>query len=118
MNIEEIREYCLSKKGAAEGFPFDEETLVLKVKGKMFAVIDLETANKLVLKCHANYALELREQYQAIETAWHFNKKYWNQIYFDRDVPDTLIYELIDHSYEEVYKKIPRKVKEACNGLK
>ena len=109
MNIEEIREYCLSKKGATEGFPFDEETLVLKVKGKMFAVIDLETVNKLVLKCHANYALELREQYQAIEAAWHFNKKYWNQIALDGDVADSMICHLIDHSYEEVVMKLTKK---------
>ena len=109
MNIEEIREYCLSKKGATEGFPFDEETLVLKVKGKMFAVIDLETANKLVLKCHANYALELREQYQAIEAAWHFNKKYWNQIALDGDVADSMICHLIDQSYEEVVMKLTKK---------
>lgn len=109
MNIEEIREYCLSKKAATEGFPFDEETLVIKVLGKMFAVIDLETANKLVLKCNAEYAMELREQYQAIEAAWHFNKKYWNQIFLDGDVTDSMICRLIDHSYDEVIKKLPKK---------
>lgn len=109
MNIEEIREYCLAKKAVTEGFPFDEETLVIKVMGKMFAVIDLTTANKLVLKCNAVYALELREQYRAIEGAWHFNKKYWNQIALDGDVSDSLIQKLIDHSYEEVVLKLTRK---------
>ena len=112
MNIEEIREYCLAKKAVTEGFPFDEETLVIKVMGKMFAVIDLTTANKLVLKCNAAYALELREQYRAIEGAWHFNKKYWNTIYLERDMSDEEIRRWILHSYHEVIAKLPKKIRE------
>ena len=118
MNIEDIREYCLQKPHTDEAFPFDETTLVFRLMGKIFACVDLERPNLVVLKCEPDYALELRDQYRGIEGAWHWNKRHWNQIYFDRDVPDTLIYELIDHSYGEVYKKLPRKVKEACNRLK
>ena len=111
MNIEDIREYCLAKPHTDEAFPFDETTLVFRLLGKIFACLDLERPNLVVLKCEPDYALELRDRYRGIEGAWHWNKKHWNQIYFDRDVPDTLIYALVDHSYEQVYRKIPRKVK-------
>ena len=72
---------------------------------KMFALIDLESANKICLKCDPEYALELREHYVAIEGAYHFNKKYWNQVFLDGDVDDKLLKQLIDHSVEEVLKK-------------
>lgn len=78
MNIETIRDYCLSKKGADESFPFDDDTLVFKVGGKIFACISISRPDCLVLKCDAERAIELREQYSYIEPAWHFNKKYWN----------------------------------------
>ena len=86
MDIEPAREYCLSKKAVTECFPFDEYSLVMKVMDKMFALIDLESANKICLKCDPEYALELRERYAAIEGAYHFNKKYWNQVFLDGDV--------------------------------
>lgn len=110
MNIEEIRAYCLQKKAADECFPFDDTTLVFRVMGKMFAVIDLERPDKLTLKCDPDYALELREQYAGIEGAWHFNKKYWNQVTLNGEIGDALIRKLIDHSYEEVKKKFTRKM--------
>lgn len=112
MNIEVVRDYCLSKKGCGESFPFDETTLVFKVMGKMFAVLCLETPDFVVLKCDAERAAELREHHSAVEPAFHFNKKYWNQVYFNRDVSDELILELIDHSLDEVIKKLPRKQRE------
>lgn len=111
MNIEVIREYCLEKSYTDEAFPFDETTLVFRLMGKIFVCIDLNRPNIVVLKCAPDYALELRERYSGIEGAWHWNKKYWNQVSFNRDVPNSLIRSLIDHSYEEVYKKIPRKIK-------
>lgn len=109
MNIESAREYCLSKKAVTECLPFDEFSLVLKVMDKMFALIDLEGANKIALKCDPGYAIELREHYNAVEAAYHFNKKYWNQVLFDRDADDKMIQQLIDHSYEEVLKKFTKK---------
>ena len=111
MNIEDVREYCLQKAHTDEAFPFDETILVFRLMGKIFACLNLERPNLVVLKCEPDYALELRDRYQGIEGAWHMNKKHWNQVYLDRDVPDTLIYELIDHSYEQVYKKIPRNMR-------
>lgn len=111
MNIEVIREYCLKKHYTDEAFPFDNATLVFRVMKKIFACIDLKRPNLVVLKCNPDYALELRDHYNGIEGAWHWNKKYWNQVYLDRDVPASLTLGLIDHSYDEVYKKIPRKTK-------
>ena len=111
MNIEDICEYCLQKPYTDEAFPFDETILVFRLMGKIFACLNLERPNLVVLKCEPDYALVLRDQYQGIEGAWHMNKRHWNQVYLDRDVPEALIRSLIDHSYEQVYKKIPRKVK-------
>ena len=117
MDIETIREHCLRKKAANESFPFDETTLVFKVVDRMFAVVDLEQPDHVVVKCQPDYAVELRDRYHGIEGAFHFNKKYWNQVALTDDVPDTLILQLIDHSYDEVLKKFTRKQKEAYRDL-
>lgn len=117
MDIETAREYCLSKKGTTECLPFDEYSLVMKVMNKMFVLIDLESANKIFMKCDPEYAIELRERYSAIEGAYHFNKKYWNQIFLDGDVDDNLIKRLIDHSIEEVLKKFTKKMRAEYDAL-
>lgn len=117
MNIESAREYCLSKKGTTESFPFDEYSLVIKVMDKMFALIDLENADKIALKCAPEYAIELRERYHAITGAYHFNKKYWNQVYFEQDVNDKLLKQLIDHSVDEVIKKFTKKQRAEYDSL-
>ncbi len=110
MNIEELHDYCLSVKGASESFPFDETTLVLKVLDKMFALIPLDSPElSISLKCDPEKAIELREQYQAVTPAWHFNKKYWNTIYPNRDMNDEEIKKWIHHSVDEVIKKLPQK---------
>lgn len=116
MDIETVREYCLSKRAATEEFPFDDTTLVFKVAGKMFACMPLEKADMLILKCNAEYALELREEYSAIEPAWHFNKKYWNQLRIS-ELEEGLLKRLIDHSYDEVIRKMPRKLREEIETL-
>lgn len=117
MDVETIREYCLSKKGVTESFPFDDTSLVMKVMNKMFALIDLEEANSITLKCDPERAVELREHYSGIDGAYHFNKKYWNGILFDADVDDKLIKELVDHSYEEVIKKFTRKLRAEYDAM-
>ena len=117
MDIETTRNYCLSKKAVTECLPFDEYSLVMKVMGKMFALIDLEKANSISLKCNAGYAIELRERYTAIEGAYHFNKKYWNQVSLTGDASDSLIKQLIDHSYEEVLKKFTKKLRTEYDAL-
>jgi predicted DNA-binding protein (MmcQ/YjbR family) len=115
MNLEEVREYCLSVKGAIECFPFDETTLVFKVMDKMFAYMSLEGSEegfRLNLKCDPEQAVELRQRYQGIVPGYHANKKYWNTIYLDSDVPDSELKKLVHHSVDEVIKKLPRKKQE------
>ena len=107
MNIEELREYCLSKKETTESFPFDKETLVFKVFDKMFALTNLEGDLHVNLKCDPEKAIELREKYSSVIPGYHMNKKYWNTVIIDGSVSDQLIREWIDHSYNEVVKKLP-----------
>lgn len=111
MNIENIRNYCLSLPQVTEDFPFDESTLVFRIGGKIFAMIDLENTEWFVLKCEPDYAIELRDRHPEITGAWHMNKKYWNQLNLFGSLTDTLIRELICHSYNEVIKKMPKKLK-------
>ena len=111
MNIEEFREYCLSKKYVTESFPFDEKTLVFKVAGKMFALSGLEHQPPAVnLKCDPEKSLELREQYSEIIEGFHMSKKHWNTISIEGNIPNNFIIELIDHSYDLVVKGMPKKV--------
>jgi predicted DNA-binding protein (MmcQ/YjbR family) len=112
MNLEDVRNYCLTKKGTTEDFPFDDVSLVIKVGEKMFALIHLDMPEKrIALKCDPDYALELRERYDAVRPAWHFNKKHWNDIFLN-DVSDADVKAWIDHSYDIVLKGLTRKVRE------
>lgn len=108
MNIEEIRDYCLSLPQTTEDMAFGEEYLLLRVCGRIFACIGLERPNYFVVKCAPDYATELREHYPEITPAWHWNKKYWNQLSLCGSLSDTLILSLIRHSYHEVVKKLPK----------
>lgn len=114
MNLESFYEYCLSKKGVTEHFPFDEETLVFKVGGKMFALSSLNQWEKgapsVNLKCNPDYAEELRAQYDDIKPGFHMSKIHWNTIEINRDVADSLVKELIDHSYNLVFKSLTKKL--------
>ena len=109
MNIEELREYCISKKGVTEGFPFDESTLVFKVSGKMFALTDLVDALSVNLKCDPEKAIALREQYPCVIPGYHMNKQHWNTVIIDGSLNDNLIKEWITHSYELVVKSLTKK---------
>jgi len=109
MNIEEIREYCMSKKGGTESFPFDEDTLVLKVMGKMFALISLEKIPlQLNLKCDPDKAVELREKYESILPGYHMNKKHWNSIIVDGSIHSNKIKNLIDNSFTLVVQALKK----------
>ena len=111
MNIEELREYCVSKPGVTEEFPFDEVTLVFKVMGKMFALTNLDGDWSLALKCDPDRAIELREQYPAIQPGYHMSKVHWNTVMMDGSLTAKLILEMIDHSYDLVVAKLPGKTK-------
>ncbi len=109
MNIETISEYCLSKKGVIEDFPFDEETLVYKVGGKMFVLIPLEKIPlQINLKCDPEKAIELREAYDGITPGWHMSKKHWNTITLNDSIRWSELKEWIDHSYDEVVKGLKK----------
>ena len=117
MNIEDIRYYCLRKKGATESFPFDEETLVFKVMNKMFVLINLDSKLSINLKCDPEQAICLREQYPVVTPGYHMNKKLWNTVLIDGSVNDHLIYNWIDNSYQLVTDKLTRKQKEELKKL-
>jgi len=109
MNIEEIRVYCLSRKQTNEGFPFGDDTLVFKVKGKMFVLMNLEGELRLNLKCDPEEAIRLREKYDAVIPGYHMNKKLWNTVIADGSITDELLKKWINDSYELVVRKLPKK---------
>lgn len=118
MNIEDVRSYCLAKAGTTESFPFDSETLVFKVMGKMFALMPLEKRPAISLKCDPDYAIELRAHHPGlIEGAYHMNKKHWNMVSLEGQLTDQLVRDLIDHSYELVVSKLKRADKEKLKEL-
>ena len=113
MNIEEFREYCLAKQATTESLPFDDNTLVFKVHGKMFTLSGIESFASINLKCDPEYAIELREEYEGIQPGYHMNKTHWNTVLNDGSVPDELMFELIDQSYDLVVRKIRKKVRDS-----
>ena len=103
MDIEKLRSHCLSKMEVTEGFPFDEDTLVFKVAGKLFALTNLKSAESVNLKCEPEKAIELRAQFpDQVLPGWHMNKKHWNTVRFDGHMPDEDFIDLVDHSYDRV----------------
>lgn len=114
MNIQQLYEFCLSKKAVTEHFPFDEDTLVFKVGGKMFALTSLkdwEHENAGInLKCDPEKATELRAEFEAINPGFHMSKIHWNTINFNKDVSDKMICELINHSYDLILKSLTKKM--------
>lgn len=112
MNLETFYEYCLSKKGVTQHFPFDKDTLVFKVGGKMFALSSLNQWEKGIpsvnLKCNPDYALELRAQYGDVQPAFHMSKVHWNTVAINGEVPDKFVKGLINDSYILVFKSLTK----------
>ena len=117
MDIESFRDYCLIKKGVTEEFPFDENTLVFKVMGKMFALTDIDLFESINLKCDPEEVLILREKYPSVTPGYHMNKKHWNTILPEDNVSDELIKQWIDNSYKLVVKNLTNKDIELLNQL-
>ncbi|GAA4804983.1 MmcQ/YjbR family DNA-binding protein [Litoribaculum gwangyangense] len=118
MHIEQLREYCLSKKASTESFPFDENTLVFKVLNKMFLMAPLDKWEKgeaaITLKCDPDYTIELREQYESIYAGPYVSNKHWNTIAIHKnELKPQFILELIDHSDEMVVKGMTKKMRES-----
>jgi len=112
MDIESYRIHCLSKKGVTEEFPFDENTLVFKVMGKMFALTDVDEFISINLKCDPEYAVELRDTYDSVLPGYHMSKKHWNTVLMDDSIPDKILLEWINNSYDLVISTLPEKTKQ------
>ena len=112
LSKEDIQAHCMSKKGAAETYPFDEFTLVYKVMGKMFALIPMNTDKteppRMNLKCDPIHAEILRETYESVIPGYHMNKKHWNTVICDDEISQDEIYEMIDNSYDLVVKSLKK----------
>lgn len=103
MNLEEIEAHCMAKQDVEEGFPFGEETLVFKVRGKIFLLVGLDSDPlQFNAKCDPDRAIELREEYNCIIPGYHMNKKHWNSVIIDNTLTKKQLKELIDHSYDLV----------------
>lgn len=117
MNIEYLREYCMTKKGVSETFPFDKNTLVFKVLDKMFALTNLENDFRINLKCEPEKAINLREKYTAVLPGYHMHKKHWNTIIIDGSISDEKIKKWIDESYFLVVDKMTKKNKKLLSEM-
>ncbi|MEQ9426476.1 MAG: MmcQ/YjbR family DNA-binding protein [Cyclobacteriaceae bacterium] len=117
MNIEEFRNYCITKPGTTEEFPFGPQTLVFKVMGKMFALTDVDSYGFINLKCDPDKTIDLREQFDGITPGYHMNKKLWNSVSTDGTIGNKLMFELIDHSYDLIVASLPKKLKAQLETL-
>jgi predicted DNA-binding protein (MmcQ/YjbR family) len=111
MNIESYLDFCLSLPFAEESTPFGDNTLVMKVKGKAFALFPIEPFVSVNLKCDPELAIELREKYHQVTPGFHMNKKHWNTIMVNTGLSDTHIKQWTEHSYRLVVDKLPAKDK-------
>jgi len=112
VNIEEMRDYCLLKRGATEGFPFGIETLVFKVGGKIFLIAGLDDGDRFNVKCDPELAIDLRERYTEVQPGYHMNKKMWNTVSMNESLSRKQLCEMIDHSYELIYNSLPKKIQD------
>lgn len=111
MDLELLRDYCLSKPNVTEETPFGPDTLVFKVHNKMFCLCSLDNFISANLKCDPEKAVTYREEYQAVKPGFHMNKKHWNSVTVNQDVNDTLFLKMLDHSYDLVYSSLPKKLR-------
>ena len=122
MNVEQLRDFCISKKGVTESFPFDESTLVFKVMNKMFLLTGLngweQGDGSMNVKCNPALAIELREKYESVIAGYHMSKKHWNTVKLTTgEISDALAKEFINHSYDLVVKGLTKKLKEELKNL-
>lgn len=110
-----IIEYCLKKKGATNNYPFGPDPLVIKIAGKMFALIfeNKGEYSYLNLKCDPVIAENLREQHENVRPGYHMNKKHWNTIIMDGSLSESDVFVLIDHSYDMVVRNLPKSIRES-----
>ncbi|KQS26717.1 MmcQ/YjbR family DNA-binding protein [Dyadobacter sp. Leaf189] len=110
MNLETLREYCLEQPGVTEELPFGPDTLVFKVKGKVFLLTSLDSPQfGFNVKCDPEKAIELREKYPDVLPGYHMNKKHWNTVNVNGSIPGDLLFEWVKESYDLVVKSLPKK---------
>ena len=112
MTLEQLQAYCAKKSGVSWDTPFGPDVLVFRVAGKMFALAPINVFDTVNLKCDPERAVELRERYEGIIPGFHMNKQHWNTVDVTGGVPQKLIWELVDHSYELVRASLPKKVRD------
>lgn len=121
MNIQQFYKLCLSKKGVTEHFPFDDDTLVFKVGGKIFVLTSLSnwelSKPSINVKCNPELAIELRETYNDVQPGFHMNKKHWNTVAINSEISDKIIFDFINHSYELVYATLSAKIRAELSNL-
>ena len=117
MNLESFRNFCLSRKGATEDFPFDENTLVFKVMGKMFALTNVNDFSSINLKVDPEMGIELRERYSSVQEGYHMNKKHWITVLMDGELPDRLVLQWVDNSYNLVVSGLTKSQKSALDVM-
>lgn len=116
MNLEELRDYCLSLRAATEDFPFDESVLAFRVGGKIFALCNVDDYDSINLKCDPQIAVQLREEYEHVRPGYHMNKKHWNTVYFGGSFTRKQIEEWILHSYDLIFRSLPKKKRQEILG--
>ena len=117
MQIDQIRNHCLAKKGTTEEFPFDQDTLVFKVLNKMFVIAPLDKWERgeatITLKCDPDYTMELRDRYASIYDGPYVSNKHWNTVdLYKGELHPEFVLELIDHSYDMVVKGMPKRLRD------
>ena len=113
IKLEDLRKYCSSKRSVKEDFPFDLNTLTFKVYDKIFLITDINSEILRVnLKCRPEYALHLRSIYKQVTPGYHMNKKHWNTVLIDGQIPDSEIYLMIDESYELVLSGVKKSLRD------
>src|SRR4051794_18740411 len=113
MDVETLKNYALAKPFSTQDFPFDNETMALRVKNKIFALVPTKASpQRANLKCDPDWAEILRQTYKAVTPGYHMNKRHWNTIIFDGTISDDEILEMVDHAYDQVVKGLPKKVRE------
>lgn len=117
MNIESLRDYCLSKKAATESFPFGEDTLVFKVGEKIFLLTSLNSPDSFNVKCDPEKAISLREEFSEVIPGFHMNKKHWNTVYINGSLTDKQVLEMIDHSYYLVFNSLKKSIQSEINDI-
>jgi predicted DNA-binding protein (MmcQ/YjbR family) len=124
VNIEEFRTYCLSFKGAHDKMPFEKATseydrnlLVFYVLDKWFCFANIYVFDFCNIKCDTEQIEELQDRYEGVKPGYHMNKKHWISVYFDKDVPDRTIKDLVRQSYEIVVSSLPKQEREILQAM-